>query len=183
MKIGAVIVGVLLSSAASACECASFLNDDVVTRASSVFIFKLLDARLLDPKADQQRIHDDRPAANRAEARIEVIDSLKGDGDKFQTMQYSVFYCCGLRLGLGEYYVGFADDPGPEFLATNANILSIGPFYDPGSGKGVRSEILALITHGKPIDRQIYESSWSRVDVVGRPLPPPCTAPEQAAPQ
>lgn len=181
MKIACLLMSFLLSSTASACECAGFLSDDVVTDASSVFVFKLLDAKLLDPKADQQRVYDieDRPAANQAEAKIEVVDSLKGEGHEFKTMRYSVFYCCGLRLGLGEYYVGFANKPGPEFLATNANILSVGPFYHPGSRKGVRSDILALIAGGKPIGQQVYGYSSNRVSMVGPPPPPPCKALEQ----
>jgi hypothetical protein len=173
------VVALILASAshlANACSCPGFLDNDVAGSATTVFVFNLVDARMLDPEADLQRVYsgDEHPDANRVSARIRVVDTLRGDSSRFGSTEFWVHYCCGIRLGFGEYFVAFADGDGPVFEATNANVLSIGPFYDAGSETGIRRDLHELLSGGKPLDPRVFDYSWERLGMVGRPPPPTC---------
>ena len=121
------VIMLLLSLASSAC-CASeclfhILDDDAVRRTEHVFVFRLLSAAI-DQHAEKNEI------LYQATGKIEVLESLRGNGKQFQNVRFTTFSLCGTRLDVGHMFLAFISGSGHAFDVSAENLFHIGSASD-----------------------------------------------------
>ena len=150
----------LVSGFASACECMNYsLDRDIVQEAKDVVVFRVIGTGVSPDPADHMAV-----------ANIAVVDRIRGKS-KIKRIRYSTYWCCGLRIDAGGYYVLFADKASDSILVHAGNLLAVGDDYD--SAGMVRTGLLDVLAGRRAIDSGITEYSESRLPKIPPP-PPPC---------
>jgi len=91
----------------------------MVKSADHIFVFRLLSAEV-DASHPKEIAWD-------VNGRIEYIESLRGNGKHFSNIHFSTLsFCCGARLDVGQFYIGFASGAGSTFDANTGNVLNAG---------------------------------------------------------
>lgn len=150
----------LVSGFASACECMHYsLDREIVQEAKDVVVFRVIGTGVSPDPADHIAV-----------AVIQVVDSIRGKS-KIKRIRYSTYWCCGLRIDAGGYYVLFADKASDSIQVHAGNLLAVGDDYDPAGM--VRTGLLDVLAGRRAIDVGITEYSESRLPKIPPP-PPPC---------
>ncbi|MDR7135732.1 hypothetical protein J2X06_002950 [Lysobacter niastensis] len=153
-KVVALIVSLLLAGAAQACECAfSGLDTAQARTARNVFVFRLTDARA---GKDTQVI-----------GTIKVLADVRGKTTA-QEVRYSTFYCCGSRLEVGKYYVGFLPANSARFNGNAGNILPLWGEFDRET-----ADNLEAVLRGKLQLEDAFSYGLEEINQI-RPPPAPC---------
>ena len=151
----------LVSGFASACQCMHYsLDRDIVQEAKDVVVFRVIGTGVSPDPADHMAV-----------ANIAVVDRIRGKS-KIKRILYSTYWCCGLRIDAGGYYVLFADKASDSIQAHAGNLLAVGDDYDPAGM--VRTGLLDVLAGRRAIDVGITEYSESRLPKIPPPPPPPC---------
>lgn len=149
----------LMSGFASACQCMDYtLSRDVVQDAKDVVVFRVIGTGVSPDPADYMAV-----------AHIAVVDRIRGKS-KIKRIRYSTYWCCGLRIEAGVYYVLFADKASDTIEAHAGNLLAAGDEYDPAGM--LRTDLLDVLAGRRAIDAGITEYSENRLPKM--PPPPPC---------
>lgn len=160
MKTLSFVVLFLASGFASACECMSYsLDKEIVQEAKDVVVFRVIGTGVSPDPADHVAV-----------ANIEVVDRIRGKS-KIKRIRYSTYWCCGLRIEAGGYYVLFVDKASGSIQAHAGNLLAVGDEYDPAGM--LRTGLLDVLAGRRAIDSGITEYSESRLPKIPPP-PPPC---------
>ena len=139
-KILALIIGLLAVNAAQACSCAyGSLNSDKVRVASHVFVFRLLDARF------EQGAED--PSQNSVIGTIHIVANLRGKTTS-REIRYSISNCCGSRMEVGKYYVGFQSSDVAQFKVNAGNTLMLWNGY----GREIADKLAAVLRGEERLD-------------------------------
>ncbi len=161
------------SSLAVACSCPiGPLDRDAGGDAKHVFVFRLLDARLESDDGALSNI----PGS--VHGRIRVVESLRGDGRQFDSIDFYTSQCCGSRLDVGHYYIAFVDADGESFRADSSSVAELYFGYsEPTSSApsdiwkvaGLRRRQDGSVV----MDEAVRNRAFSRISQVPTP-PPPC---------
>jgi hypothetical protein len=170
----------LATTAASACDCRHQPMDDADVRAAQhVFVVRVLSTRLIDDDARGDRHWQ-------AVADVRVVESLRGDGQRFNAFRYWTSPCCGIRIDPGHYYFVAASGDGPTFDGNPQTLVDFGPFaYDePPRESGRRhfahEQAREVESGRRSIDKAF--APWLRDRLLqAPPPPPPPPAPESEA--
>ena len=158
MKLALLVIALLFPLASLACQCNyDPLGQATVDRAQQVFAFQLVSAR-----------YD--PASGDVIGDIRVVESLRGMHQGRQ-IRYSTSICCGTRLDVGQFYVGFEDVPADEFVASPGNVLDVGEGYSPQSP--TIQSLRDVLSRAKTWSQALGESANERVLTLPPP-PGPC---------
>ena len=150
----------LVSGFASACQCMHYsLDRDIVQEAKDVVVFRVIGTGVSPDPADHMAV-----------ANIAVVDRIRGKS-KIKRIRYSTYWCCGLRIDAGGYYVLFADKASDSIQVHAGNLLAVGDEYDAAGM--VRTGLLDVLAGRRAIDVGITEYSESRLPKIPPP-PPPC---------
>ena len=150
----------LVSGFASACQCMHYsLDRDIVQEAKDVVVFRVIGTGVSPDPADHMAV-----------ANIVVVDRIRGKS-KIKRIRYSTYWCCGLRIDAGGYYVLFADKASDSIQVHAGNLLAVGDEYDAAGM--VRTGLLDVLAGRRAIDVGITEYSESRLPKIPPP-PPPC---------
>ncbi len=146
----------LASSPGLACEC-SFgpLDDQAIDGAKHVFAFRLLSVAIDQPGASPDEV------LYEAVGKIEVTETLRGNGSQFRRVRFTTFQCCGTRLDVGHVYFAFVSNDGPEF---DGNI---------GSLLAERSNLDDVLAGKAKLRKGALDASSSRISEIPPP-PAPC---------
>ena len=151
-----------ISAPATACECAhGVLDTQAVRAAKDVFVFKVLAAAVVPSEA----------YPNRAVAKIEIVDRLRGTAN-IQTVMYSTSWCCGIRIEVGGVYMAFASAAGPKLEIHQGNLLAMGAFGYSRDDR-IRRDVLAVLAGKRALDDALVEHSHARLPQIPPP-PAPC---------
>ncbi len=151
----------LVSGFASACQCMHYsLDRKIVQEAKDVVVFRVIGTGVSPDPTDHMAV-----------AIIQVVDRIRGKS-KIKRIRYSTFWCCGLRIEAGGYYVLFTDKASGSIQAHAGNLLAVGDEYDPAGM--VRTGLLDVLAGRRAIDAGITEYSESRLPKLPPPPPPPC---------
>ena len=147
------------------CSCGHlpYVADDTVRKAEHIFVFRLISAEV--------DVSHPNEVAWDANGRLEHVESLRGNGKQFARIRFSTLsVCCGARLDVGQFYIGFASGTGPTFEANTGNILSAGSTGYEGSTK-----FLNRVMAGKAkLDDAASPFDQYRTQQGPPPPPPPC---------
>ena len=175
----AFVVLQLAAFAASACSCAfATLGTETARAADTVFVFQLMSARFLNREEGEGMILEG------AEGTIRVVESLRGDGSRFDRISYNTLHCCGSRLDVGHYYLAFVSGPGPSFGAGENSIVRVGEQYrasSPGDENALLFRVHDLLEGRSSFEEALPDTMFERVGLIPPPPPPPCP-PVDAAP-
>lgn len=151
----------MVSGFASACECMHYsLDREIVQEAKDVVVFRVIGTGVSPDPADHIAV-----------AVIQVVDRIRGKS-KIKRIRYSTYWCCGLRIDAGGYYVLFADKASDSIQVHAGNLLAVGDEYDAAGM--VRTGLLDVLAGRRAIDVGITEYSESRLPKIPSPPPPPC---------
>ena len=117
MRFLAILMSVLvIARNAFACECNyELLSDQTVRKSGSVAIVEIREL-----KSDEA---ETVPSAFRSlKGTLKVIDILLGERPGTQ-FEYSVDYCCGIRLDVGHYYILFLEHASGRIVITSGNLM------------------------------------------------------------
>ena len=155
------VVGLLFGHAAEACQCSFIpLNAKQAQAARNVFVFQLMDARI-----DQDVIG--RPSDS-VTGTIKVLAHVRGR-TKAQQIRYSTSWCCGSRLEVGKYYIGFLSSNATHFDANASNVLPL--WQEFGREEADRLE---AVLRGKARLEEAFAYGVDEISTMRLP-PPPCS--------
>ena len=159
-KITALVFCLLVSGVANACQCAfSHLDTAQARAANNVFVFQLLDARVA------QEVN--APSSSGVVGSIKVLANVRGKTNA-REVRYSTFYCCGSRLEVGKYYVGFLPSDTASFYGNAGNIL---PLWN-GINRATADKLEAVLRGGKRLE-DAFSYGLEEIHQM-RPPPSPC---------
>jgi hypothetical protein len=148
----------MLPLGAWACVCNDQpLDSTTAQRATQIFVFQLVSAEF-------------EPSTGEVVGKIRVIESLKGDPHP-QEIRYATSLCCGIRLDVGQFYIGFENTDAHTLAANSGNILDLGESYSPMSPT-LRS-LKDVLAKKKEWSRAFGEFPNERILALPRP-PAPC---------
>ncbi len=157
-----------------ACSCPTGpLDRDAGGDAKHVFVFRLLDARLESDDGARGNFHGP------AHGRIRVVESLRGGGKQFESIEFYTAQCCGSRLDIGHYYIAFVDADGKSFLANSSSVAELYFGYSEPTSDA-RSVILKAAGIRKRLDGSVVldeaflDRAFARISQMPPP-PPPCS--------
>jgi hypothetical protein len=149
-----------------ACTCKYLpLETASVRNAKQIFIFRLVDARVSNAKADVT-------ADNETIGHIAVISQVRGASKQVTELSFSTDRCCGARLDVGGYFVAFLPRTGRRFAANNGNIMQIGPMF---THPDTEAKIRAVLSGGKKFEDVFSRAETDRTEQ--EPVLPPCVKP------
>ena len=155
-------VGLLSSGFASACSCAfPPLSTQEARAAKSVFVFRLMDARVEPIKSGS--------SGHLVTGTIKVMARIRG-ATKAKEIRFSTFYCCGSRLEVGKYYVAFLTSDAPRFDGNAGNLLPLWQEF----GQSEANDLEAVLRGKKQLEES-FAYGLQEINQV-RPPPPPCPA-------
>jgi len=146
------------------CSCGHHpsVDVDIVKKAEHIFVFRLLSAEVEAPHANE--------VASDATGRIEYVESLRGSGKQFSRISFSTLsLCCGARLDVGQFYIGFASGAGPMFEANTGNVLNSGS----AGYERLKESLIRVISGKAKFEDAISEYDLYRTQQIPRP-PQPC---------
>lgn len=151
-----------ISAPIAACECAhGVLDTQAVRAAKDVFVFKVVAAAVVPSETHP----------NRAVAKIEIVDRLRGTAS-VRTVMYSTSWCCGIRIEVGGVYMAFASAVGPKLEVHQGNLLAMGAFGYSREDR-MRRDVLAVLAGKRVLDDALVEDSDARLPQIPPP-PAPC---------
>ena len=154
------LLGLVPCGRAEACSCAAGLTSGSAREASNVFVFRLLSAQ-----ADVSR----KPGAEfQVTGRIQVLANVRGRTTS-RDIDFSTYWCCGIRMEVGKEYIGFLPSDARHFRANAGNVLPLSESY----GK-VQAEMLEAVLRGT---REIDEAFSYGVQEIMQIRPPPAPCP------
>jgi hypothetical protein len=150
------LVGLLLGGAAEACQCSYIpLDTKRAQAARNVFVFQLIDA------------HVDHDASDSVAGTIKVLAHVRGR-TKAKQIRYSTYWCCGSRLEVGKYYIGFLSSNATRFDANAGNVLPL--WQEFGREEADRLE---AVLRGKSRLEVAFAYGVEEISSMRLP-PPPC---------
>lgn len=158
MRLVLLLLALLLPISSLACVCTyDPLGQSTVDSAKQVFVFQLVSATY-------------EPSSGDVVGEIRVIELLRGSHQGHR-IRYYTSLCCGIRLDVGQFYVGFEGASTTEFAANPGNVLNLGENYSPLLPLiGALKEVLA---GAKSWSQALGESANDRVLTLPPP-PDPC---------
>jgi hypothetical protein len=170
-SIAAVIFGWLLCGTALACSCVHHqLDTETARKASHVFVFRVVSTQVGDAT-------DEDPFGDyRISARIRVLAHVRGKTSA-RELDYSIHWCCGIRLETGKDYLGFLPADRQLFQANLSNVL---PLWDRFTRE--QADQLEAVLRGKKSLEEAFLYGMQEIPQV-RPPPAPCPARQQALAQ
>jgi len=135
------------------------LDKGIVQEAKDVIVFRVIGTGVSPDPTDHMAV-----------ANIAVVDRIRGKS-KIKRILYSTFWCCGLRIEAGGYYVLFVDKASDSIQAHAGNLLAVGDEYDPAGM--LRTGLLDVLAGRRAIDAGMTEYLESRLPRIPRP-PLPC---------
>lgn len=149
----------LLAAPASACECRySPLDTDGARSADHVFVFQIVDARMLDEVY--------------VEAAIKVLQPLHGNAAQFRHARYTTRMCCGSRFDIGHIYIAFVHGDGSFFDANSGSVGDITEFDHDSDSELIR-RVRSMLAGKATLAETLGTTTFRRIDQV-QPPPPPC---------
>ena len=159
-RILALVVGLLLASAADACSCDfAPLGTKEARAARNVFVFRLMDARVEPATAGA--------SSNWVVGTVKVEARVRGS-TKAQQIRFSTFYCCGSRLEVGKHYIAFLSSDTPRFDGNASNVLPLWEDFDRE-----QADALEAVLRGKTKLEDVFAYGLEEINQV-RPPPAPC---------
>jgi len=158
----ALLVGLLFTGAASACECAFAPLTPIEARtASIVFAFRLLDARIEQSTGAE--------GSDSVVGNIQIVARFRGSPAAEQ-VRYSVSPCCGSRLEVGKYYIAFLPKDSHLFDGNSSNLRGL---FEPFSQH--HAELLERLLNGTDEHDSSFYTTFLDISQFPAP-PPPCLA-------
>lgn len=149
----------LLAAPASACECRfSALDTEGARSADHVFVFRIVEARMLDEVY--------------VEAGIKVLQTLHGDATSFRAARYTTRMCCGSRFDIGHVYIAFVHGDGRSFDANSGSVGDVTDL-DHGPDSELIRRVRSLLAGKATLAETLGTAAFDRINQV-QPPPPPC---------
>jgi len=143
-----------------------------LARAQNVFVFRLTSLKLADPA----------PGSRKLSATIEVLRTLKGNGNAFRQLSYSAPWCYGLRLEVGHYYAAATTQNGPilRLIRGDRSVMDVSDDYSqnypPRREEQKLQWHIANYLKGIPLPEtfrdEAYTAKTSGIHVLPPPPPP-----------
>ncbi len=159
---------VFVQNEAIACTCSFMpLSDESIRSAPNIIVFRIMSAKIVNPNETNLLL-------DKVEAKIKVVDRIRGKKHTYRNIYFSTSSCCGSRLDVGRYYVAFISETGPSFFANNGNIIDIGERYYPNSvgDIDVRAKISKILSKEEKFENIFPRHVLDRVEQT--PILPPC---------
>jgi hypothetical protein len=162
----------------TSCLSPSF-DEEAAGTATDVFVFRL-EAVEIDPDST-------RGWRNyKMIGRLAVVEVLKGDGSRFDTVKFNSSPSCGTGLDVRHYYLAFTSEQGKDFTGSEANLSNITEPYDgfreeTWSERGVLHAVREFLDGKAELDDRVphYAHYWLNQD----PPPPPPPCPKLSVPE
>jgi hypothetical protein len=166
--LGVALCSILFFSEAIACECASsFLDASSARKQQNVFAFRVLSMEFVPERGDGRPGRKDR-----INGKIQVIDSIRGDGKQFTSARARIWTCCGLRLQPGLIYWAFTSQKGPVLVVHQGNLLQLPPYFHESSLDISAAVLVRSMLQGKEGLGQFPEELWVYSDRTLAVAPP-----------
>jgi hypothetical protein len=104
-------------------------------------------------------------------ANVRVVDRLRG-GATPRRLQYSLGWCCPLRIEAGKMYIVFLDAPVDTVQVHMGNLValwSLGGYDKKESGRQWRD----VLAGKRPLDPSHAATQWQMLNGIPPPPPPP----------
>jgi len=128
--------------------------------AQHVFIFQLESLALVEQnkKPPKNRVVWDYSPGT-VSGRIRITETLKGKKPQYKFITFSTFWCGGLRLDVGHYFIAFAKNDGVvlKLGPSDRSVLNLrSGYFEPSEGVSYKHELLNIIRaslNGKPLPK------------------------------
>ncbi len=126
---------------------------DHFDNAEYIFIFQLESLAL----AQQDSKRPNPPG--QVNGKIRVIESLKGKAPQYKYITFSTFWCGGLRLDVGHYFIAFVKNDGVVLKLDfgDRSVLNLrSGYFEPSEKVAYKHEMLEIIKDslkGKPLPK------------------------------